>query len=320
MEILFESNRVRNEDRKKGQSILALPDEYVVLDLETTGFDPYWDEIIEVCCIHCFDNKPIETFTTLVKPQNPISDFITNLTGITNDMVATAPSIKEVLPGLNSFIGDYIILGHCVYFDINFIHDAYIYEFGNEKFSITNDSIDLLRLARRFMPGLENYKLSTIASNIGLDITGAHRSEFDCNITHLSYQKCKEIANIHPDKDKLLKRRFQTTTFKASDIKRNSSEIDVSHPFYNMTCVFTGKLERFVRKEAMQVIVDIGGFCGDGVTRDTNFLILGDYDYCKSIKDGKSSKYKKAEKLKSEGQEIEIISESVFYDMILEHQ
>lgn len=70
------------------------------------------------------------------------------------------------------------------------------------------------------------------------------------------------------------------------------------------------------RKNAMQIVADLGGINGDNVTKKTNFLILGNNDYCKSIKDGKSSKQKKAEKLKLSGQDIEIIPESVFYDLI----
>jgi DNA polymerase-3 subunit epsilon len=62
------------------------------------------------------------------------------------------------------------------------------------------------------------------------------------------------------------------------------------------------------------------GLCGAGVTKDTNYLVLGNNDYCTSIKDGKSSKQKKAEKYKAAGMDIEIISENIFYEMIAEAQ
>lgn len=316
-------SRIGCEDRKKGNSILAFPNNYVILDIETTGYDPFWDDIIEICAVKCINHQPIETLNTLIRPTKPIADHITDLTGISNDMVMTAPSLSDILPQLNTFLGDGIILGQCVYFDINFIHDAYIFEFGKDVYSIENDYVDLRRLAQRFRPGLENYKLSTIAKSFGIDTCGAHRADIDCNITHLCYQEFKQIADNHPGKEELLKEEKHHSNaykLKALSIKRNNLETDESHPLYSTTCVFTGKLEKFVRKEAMQVVVDIGGFCGDTVTKNTNFLILGDYDYCKSITDGKSSKHKKAEKLKAEGYNIEIISESVFYDMIIEHQ
>ena len=91
------------EDRKKGKSFLALPSEYIVLDLETTGYDPYWNEIIEICAIKCVDHEPVEKIHTFIKPDNNIPKHITNLTGITNEMVIRAPKINEVLPEFHSF-------------------------------------------------------------------------------------------------------------------------------------------------------------------------------------------------------------------------
>ena len=85
--------------------------------------------------------------------------------------------------------------------------------------------------------------------------------------------------------------------------------------FYNFAAV-NGTLEKMSRREAMQYVVNLGGICGDGVTKETNFLVLGNNDYCKSIKGGKSSKQKKAEKLQIDGYDIAVISENVFYEMI----
>ena len=66
------------------------------------------------------------------------------------------------------------------------------------------------------------------------------------------------------------------------------------------------------------MVVNLGGQCSDRVTKDTNYLVLGNNDYCSSIKDGKSSKHKKTEKYKAAGLDIEIISENVFYEMLAE--
>ena len=70
------------------------------------------------------------------------------------------------------------------------------------------------------------------------------------------------------------------------------------------------------RRDAAQFVVDFGGICDEGITKKTNYLILGNNDYCKTIKDGKSTKHKKAEQYKLNGYDIEIISEDVFYNMI----
>lgn len=71
-----------------------------------------------------------------------------------------------------------------------------------------------------------------------------------------------------------------------------------------------------MRKDAMRKVVNMGGICADSVTQRTNYLVLGNNDYCKTIKDGKSSKQKKAERFKLSGLDIEIISENIFYEML----
>ena len=68
----------------------------------------------------------------------------------------------------------------------------------------------------------------------------------------------------------------------------------------------------------MQIVADLGGINEDSITKNTNYLILGNNDYCTTIHDGKSSKHKKAEKLKLNGQDIEIIPKAVFYGMLID--
>jgi DNA polymerase-3 subunit epsilon len=102
----------------------------------------------------------------------------------------------------------------------------------------------------------------------------------------------------------------------ANDITTENTDFDITHPLYQKVCVFTGTLDKMLRKDAMQIVVDLGGICDDNITSRTNFLILGNNDYSPLVKDGKSNKQKKAEKLKLDGNDIEIISESVFYDIV----
>ena len=110
----------------------------------------------------------------------------------------------------------------------------------------------------------------------------------------------------------------QSSSLDARDIVTSNAEFDETHPLFDKLCVFTGTLEKMARKDAMQAVVDLGGKVANSVTKKTNYLILGNNDYCSTIKDGKSSKQKKAESLKLAGNDIEIISENVFYDMISE--
>ena len=83
----FENNTVCSIERKeKGKSLIAFPEKYVCLDLETTGLSPQYDEIIEICAIKIDNSKEIERFQTLVKPENEIDEYISELTGITNEL------------------------------------------------------------------------------------------------------------------------------------------------------------------------------------------------------------------------------------------
>ena len=103
---------------------------------------------------------------------------------------------------------------------------------------------------------------------------------------------------------------------KAADIQGDAQIIDEDRPIFGCTCVCMGKLERFTRAEAMQIVADLGSINQDGVTKTTRYLILGNNDYCSTIKDGKSNKQKKAEKLALKGTGIEILPETAFYEML----
>lgn len=107
----------------KGKSLLVFPDDYTVIDIETTGLDPLFDDIIEIAGIKYRENKEIERFQSLINPGRKIGDFIVELTGITNEMLLDAPSIETVLPRFLEFVGNDTIVGHNVHFDINFIYD-----------------------------------------------------------------------------------------------------------------------------------------------------------------------------------------------------
>ena len=117
---------------------------YVVFDLETTGLSPFKDEIIEIGAVKVDkEGQIVDTFTTLVKPARPVSEFIRNLTGISNEMLADAPSIYTALPRFNDFVGDAMVIGHNVTFDIAFVQQkAKIYQdikFLNPYIDTLND-------------------------------------------------------------------------------------------------------------------------------------------------------------------------------------
>ncbi|MDP4152092.1 MAG: exonuclease domain-containing protein [Bacillota bacterium] len=307
-------NDIKTESRsKKGISLLEVCENYVVLDLETTGLDPSYDDIIEVAALRIENNEIVGQYQSLVNPGYKISEFISNLTGITNEMLSKAPHIQDVLKQFIDFIGDSIVVGHNANFDINFLYDNCSRNFD---MLFKNNFIDTMRLSRRLFKKETHHRLSDLVMRFGIGPTIEHRALNDAHQTHECYQymlnyitaNSIDINLLYPHRSNLL----------ARDICATAGAFDESSPIFGKTFVFTGALERMTRREAMQLVVNKGGFCEDNVNKKTNYLILANNEYCTSIKDGKSNKQKKAEQLKLSGMDIEIISERVFYDMLTE--
>lgn len=300
---------------KKGISLLEIPNSFVVFDIETTGLDFIFDEIIEIGAIKIENGIAVDSFNSLIKPKNKIDEFITELTGITNEMLVDAPSIREVLPKFVDFIGNSILVGHNVNFDINFVYDNLV---RNEFDPISNDFVDTMRISRRLLKDLKHHRLIDLAEYYNIDIQGNHRSLKDAEITLQVFHNLRnDIEEKYGSVSEFVKiSKNKPSYFKASDITTEKKEFDEENEFFGKNVAITGTLEKMTRKEAMQIIVDLGGHCEDGVTSKTNYLILGNNDYNPILRGKKSSKLIKAEKAKLEGKDIEILSENAFYEII----
>lgn len=300
---------------QKGKSVLAFPDEYTVIDIETTGLDVRFCEIIEISAIKYRNGSEVDSFSTLVKPSEEIDDFITSLTGITNEMLSSAPDIRAAISDFYNFIGNETLVGYNVNFDINFLYDNLI---NYNSVPLANSFIDVMRLSKRLLPDLKNHKLDTVAKHFKTS-PAAHRSLDDCRACNECFLCLKkEAVKQYESVDAFLQiaspHKHKTS---AKDIVATTTSFDENNPLYGKTVCFTGALEKMIRKEAMQLVVDLGGACSDSVTKNTNYLVMGNNDFCTSIKDGKSSKQKKAEAMILKGGDIEILSESAFYEMVL---
>ena len=163
---------------------------YVVFDLETTGLSPFKDEIIEIGAVKVDkEGKIVDTFSTLVKPAQPVSEFVQNLTGISNEMLKDAPSIYTALPKFVVFVGDEIVVGHNVTFDIAFVQQkAKIYQ----DIKFLNPYIDTVTLTRKVYPGLKSYKLQDLIKEFNLKTYAAHRALADVVATQQLYELLKK--------------------------------------------------------------------------------------------------------------------------------
>ena len=164
---------------------------YVVIDVETTGLDPEKDEIIELGAIRIIDHEAAEEFSTLLRPKGSIPAEITALTGITDEMTASeGVEPSEALERFWKFVGQSPMVGHNIGFDCAFLKKAC------ERTQIVmprTQCTDTLRLARRTLRDVPDYKLPTIAARFGLTPNPVHRALTDCLTTFRIYEKLNEI-------------------------------------------------------------------------------------------------------------------------------
>lgn len=161
------------------------PEEYVVLDIETTGFDRYNDRIIEIAAIKFHNGKKTDEFCSLVNPFCTLRPKITKLTGIMQMEVDAAPSLNEIKPTFLAFIGELPLVGHNIKaFDSKFIEAQMGCSFRKDRL------IDTLSLAKKAYPGLLQYKLEFLNKALDLGSTTSHRAMADVEATARLYQKC----------------------------------------------------------------------------------------------------------------------------------
>ena len=168
----------------------ALPEEFIVFDLETTGLSPHDCEIIEIGAIKVNrDSGEHITFQALVKPSILIPSKITHITGITQKMInKDGEDIKTVIPEFLDFIGDLRLVAYNARFDMGFINAAV----AKQGLKIENPHSCALKMARRAWPDLESYKLVDVAERGGLSAKGNHRALKDAELTMTVYAAAAE--------------------------------------------------------------------------------------------------------------------------------
>lgn len=159
-------------------------DNFIVIDTETTGLNAAKDELLEIAAIKFIEGQPTECLTTLLKPKKEITDEISNINHITNDMVVNSPNISFVIESLNKFLDDYNIVGYNIEFDIKFLHKN-----GVDLFSKKRNFFDTLQVCKKYYKNsyLTNFKLDTICNEYGIDRTNSHRAVEDALATGIIF-------------------------------------------------------------------------------------------------------------------------------------
>lgn len=189
--------------------------DYVVFDTETTGLDPSFDKIIEISAIKYKNNQKIDEFSILINPQENISNFITNLTGIKQGDLNNKPIFTECINDFFNFIENYTLVAHNASYDIKMLQA----ECTRNNINMCNNKvIDTVTLAKRVIPKscISNYKLTTLKEYFGINVK-SHRALDDCITCAKVYQFYLEQSLINL---KFVLNSNKNLEFKEQEIKK----------------------------------------------------------------------------------------------------
>jgi DNA polymerase-3 subunit epsilon len=296
-QFFMEFLQIDQQNKPKHTPVMSFVGDYTVVDIETTGLSPTDDAIIELAALRVRNHQVVASYSQLINPLRPIPPFIQNLTGITNEMVAEQPSLIEVAALFVGFIGNDLLVGHNIArFDASFLNYQVPYLWSSYQV------VDTLLIARKLLRAqCPDMKLSTIARFFEIDQSGAHRALNDTLITQACYEKMAFYAR---QKNLSIESvRFQSC--KASDFKAQD-DCPKNASLEGKVFVITGSLGSLERKDAYQAIVDRRGIVKDSVVKNTDYLVVGDWD------GPMTSKQRKALAMQRAGSKIEILSAKQF--------
>lgn len=306
---------------------------YVIVDIESTGFDRHNDRIIEIAAVAYQYGKKVAEYETLVNPEMLIPSEIISLTGITQDAVNHAPCLDDVKEDFMDFIGDLPIIGHnAPSFDVPFLST----QMGVE---IPNAVLDTIPMARVAFPLLPSHKLDFLKDILQLSPGVSHRALSDVETTNalmwatMTPRKYEtQVYRAYLDnlglRSKLSPQKEHTKPAAATRTKRNFKKVDIKSIVQDDSCalntgplcgkniVFTGELS-MEREEAMQLAVNAGALLKSSVSRKTDYLVVGQQDPTLVGFDGMSTKEEKAHELNNAGKaQIFIINEDEFVRLV----
>ena len=288
----------RYTDFFKGKPLYTYPDEYIIVDIETTGFDPISNKITEISAVKYRCNRKVDEYVTFVAINERIPDRITKLTGITNEMLEGAPDLSEAIKGFLEFIGEDIIIGHNITFDLAFLGAACKDCLGIE---LKNNYVDVLRIANEKLPFLDSHKQVVVAKYFGIRTEGSHRALTDCEICNSCYQKLKELSVALYD----------------APIKQVSLYIStkarLEKPFRGKKFFFIGIMSNWYINDMKTIVRELGGIIEDSVTDAIDIVIAGTAD--ENVLG--SEAFKKVLELKKEDNSIALIKDAVFVKTLL---
>ncbi len=198
------------------QSRLLKELDFVVVDVEATGAKTPPNRLIELGAYRIREGRIVDKFLSLVNPEIPIPRFVMALTGITNEMVKTAPVFADIAPRWLDFVSESVLVAHNAPFDTSFINHEISRVYPGHR--MVNPHLCTVRLSRRALPELTNHRLDTIASHFSIPIISRHRAGSDALATaELFLLLLSRLETEHGITDLAAARNFQFTETKENE-------------------------------------------------------------------------------------------------------
>ena len=298
--------------------------DFITIDFETATADR--DSPCEIGLTFVKDNKIVDTKSWLIKPMYDQFDYFNILIhGIRPEHVANEPEFNIIWQEIKPLVENQFLIAHNASFDISVLRktlQAYQIPFPTLNYSCS------YIFCKKVWQGLPAYDLKSLCKLNSIDFNH-HRAAGDSRATAELAIKAFELAEVlcrddFPEKLKTSIGQLYDGGYRPCETKRfykardlasiigDPTKHNLNSIFYGRTVVFTGALSSMIRAEAQQTIADIGGIICGNVTKDTDFLIVGQQDYRIVGEDGMSNKQEKAIKLIDKGATLEIISENDF--------
>ena len=299
--------------------------DFIAIDFETANSSR--DSACEIGIVKVKNFEIVEKKSFLIRPQENYFDWMnTQIHGINEETVEDEPEFDEIYLKIKDDFENYPIIAHNASFDISVLRhtlDLYDLPYPKTKYTCT------YQMSKSSLSECISFRLDSICKFLNIDLQH-HRALSDANAcaqiaiklfkdnSIRSLDEIKDVFNIRVGE--LMEGGYKPSlkinkNYKISDLKIEEN-FQPENVFFEKYVVSTGTLSSMERKAAQVKVLEISGKSSNGVNNSTNFLIVGDQDYSRYGEGFKSSKLKKAEKLLKEGNEIELLSESQFIEMI----
>lgn len=300
---------------------------FIAFDFETANSSRH--SICSVGMVFVENGIIVDKLYQLINPEEEFDSFNIAIHGIHPEDVESAPTFSSFYENIREKIENKLMIAHYLAFD------GYALRDNLRRYDIKPSINQLLctyQLSKKLMLGQSSYSIKSLCQHFGIELAYHHHALDDakaCAELMLRLIDEYELSDIDTLFSKTYIRpglisegKYRSSLInKIGKNKLDLKEIEVSldadrnGAFFGKNIVFTGKLDIFSRKEAAQLVANNGGIPQNNVTKDTDYIILGNFEEI-MIKGNKSSKLLKAEKIISEGKELEIISEEEFLKML----